>query len=230
MNKSVYFLAAALVCLTAIFSGCDKHPENRLINPTENNTTGTWSPDWALYDDELRTNGTIMSYTTPEGQVLDFMSTERPRTGLRCIKFAWDGQSTTEYASPGVLQHGYVGFGLIVANQTQNYLQESKNLTGAGYTTISFWARGSLNSHVYLRLEGYNGSRTSISGFDAWQSNSSDRVIDDQWRQYSFTLTGSAAAVREYVKILLVYNDNGTAIPVRGNGGTVFIDDLHIKI
>jgi hypothetical protein len=221
------FFCAMFLCIS---QGCDNAPINKLIDPTVSNKTGTWPAEWVLYDDEIKTGGTVQMYTTMEGQELLFNSTDHPYQGTQCVKYSWDGSAVTEYLT-NTRENGFVGFGLIAADSVNRYSEVSKDLTLAGYTKISFRVRGSLNTNVYLRIEAQNGNYLTPSGTNAWQSNTINRRITGDWQQYEFSLSGSQATIRDFVRVILVYDEDGnpnTPNTRQGNGGTVYLDDIRL--
>jgi hypothetical protein len=212
--------------LLAGMSGCENAPINNLVNPTIANTTGAWSGEWVLYDDEIKTGGTVMMFATLEGQELDFSWQSNPYQGTKCIKYSWDGRDVTTYKT-NAIEHDYVGFALIVADSVDKYDTVTRDLAPGGYTKISFRARGSLNTNVYLRLESNNGDYKS-SGTNAWMSH----TITGDWQRYEFPLSGSLAGTKDFVRVILRYDEDGkpdTPNTGRGNGGTVYIDDIRLE-
>jgi hypothetical protein len=224
----------AVLLLPLLFLGlvsCENAPVSKLVNPTIANTTGTWSGLWVLYDDEIRTGGTVMMFTSMNGIVLDFASRENPHQGTQCVKFSWDGGDVTAY-SPYSIEHDFTGFSLIVASSLDKYGIVTKDLTPGGFTKIAFWVRGSLSSNVYLRLESNNGGPATLSGTNAWMSNTTDRRVTGSWQRYEFALAGNFTSVKDFVKIVLKYDEDGdpsTPNVARGNGGIVFLDDIHLE-
>jgi hypothetical protein len=218
---------AVTLCILMGLSACENAPISKLVNPTLGNTTGTWGGPWVVYDDEIKTRGTVMMFTTKDGQTLDFSWRENPHQGSKCIKYSWNGGDVTSYET-GATEHDFVGFSLIVADDVNKYNAVTKDLTPGGYTRISFWARGSLSSDVFLRLESNNGGPTTVSGTNAWLSNATDRKVTSSWQRYEFALSGSLASTKDFVKVILKF-DPGVAGAARGNGGTIYLDDIRLE-
>lgn len=221
MIKKLIFL----IMLACLF-GCDKTPANKITNPAVSNAAGAWdtNADWVLYDDEIRTGGTIMMFNSMDNQILDMSCTDNPYSGSKCIKYTWNGKDVYKYEAPSGLEHDFCGFSLIASNDVNNIV--TKDISGGAYTKISFRARGSLNAYVYLRVESNNGtSLTPTPGNDAWMSN----AITSNWTQYDFPITGTTmTSLKDYVKIVLKYDEGTPSNTVTGNGGTVFIDDIRL--
>lgn len=227
MNNTVTRFLSALFVAVAL-AGCEQNPIGKLIDPTVSNTTGASSGHWAIFSDELRTGGATMFLTTSEGQVLDFNCTENPVSGAKCMKYSWDGSAVTEYSS-GNRQSDYVGFMLIAAPTLAGHDTITRDLSAGGYTKVSFYVRGSLNTHVVLRIEANNATYQTASGTNAWMSNTADRVVTSDWKRYEFALSGSQAAVRDFIRIVLRYDEDGnpdTPNSAHSNGGTVFLDNI----
>lgn len=205
-------LIAVLIMPLFVFAACDKKPVNRLANPTTSNTTGStvWTAPWIVYDDEIKTGGGIARFTTPEGQVLDFASTENPHSGLDCVKFSWDGSEVRPYADPNTAEHSWVGFSFKVLNDNIVNSPSTKDLSPGHYTKLSFYARGTLSANVTLRVKGAGAtSETIIPVTSAWQH---------------FTApTGTLTDVDTFA--IFVLGSNGSS---KTNGGIVFLDDIQL--
>lgn len=225
------------VCVFAA-TGCDRNPLNKIVNPDSTSTGGAWSGTWVIYDDEVKTRGATMMFNTMEGQELSFISSDNPHTGRSCIKFAWDGSTVVVYSTSSSVANttgsSFVGFSLIAAATTDNYYGVSKDLTGGAYTKLTFWARGSLNSNVYVRVEANSDDpafyRIPTGQYGVWMG-----TVGGQWQKYEIALDPTRnrlSAVRDYVKIILRYDEDGnpdTANARQGSGGTVYIDDIQLS-
>ncbi|MCX5778434.1 MAG: hypothetical protein NTU66_04365 [Elusimicrobia bacterium] len=228
MNNGIINKIILVGVLLAIASGCEHNPLGKLIDPTTSNTTNASSGTWVIFGDELRTNGAIQFLTTAEGQSLDFTCTDRPYAGMKCMKYSWDGSAVTPYDT-GVKETDWVGFMLIAAPTIAQHDTFTKDLTAAGYTKISFYVRGDLSKNVYLRLESNNGTYQTPSGNNAWINNTTDRKITSDWQHFEFTLSGSVTTVKDLVRIVLRYDEDGDpdiANTGTSNGGTVFLDNI----
>jgi hypothetical protein len=228
-------LWSILFSLFSAFMGCDANPVNRLVNPSPSNISGVWSGAWVIYDDEVKTGGAIMTYNT--GATLDFHSTDNPHSGKDCIRYSWDGSPVLTYASlpahpTDYIQSGYSGFSLICAPTDAQYFTATRNLSLGGYTKITFWARGELFTNVNLRVEANSNDQNQYkyaSGYPGvWQG-----TVTSGWQQYSVKLDttttnlNNLAAATDFIKIILLYTP-GPDDPPRGNGGTVFLDDIEL--
>lgn len=221
-----YLLLASV--LAAGLAGCESNPLGRLINPERSDSAVASSGRWLIFGDEVRTNGATMFLVTDEGQKLDFNCVERPYAGTKCMKYSWDGSTVTQYSS-GLRQSDFVGFMLIAAPAIGEYDSVTSDLSAGGYTKVSFYARGSLGTNVFLRLETQNANYKTPSGVNAWQSNTTDRRLTSQWQRYEFALSGSLAAVKDFIRIVIRYDEDGDPdIPntATTSGGTVYLDNI----
>ncbi len=214
-------LLALFLSMLSVYS-CDKGPRlSRLYDPgTEEIISSGWG-DWVIYDDMLKTRGDVNAFT--EIQDLDFEYKDNPYQGNRCIKFSWDGSDIIDYAD-GTTQHNFCGFGLVVVPDASAYNYDTtkmpgKDLTPGGYTKITFYARGTLSPYTTLRLESPNGTYESTPPSDAWEDQ-----VTSSWKKYEFNVSAPLSDVKEFVRIILKYVGSG-----RGDGGTVYIDDIRYE-
>jgi hypothetical protein len=234
MKKAFFF--SVFFSVFFVFAGCSKTPVNDLVNPTAKNSTGIWSGQWVIYDDELKTNGAVMLYT--EGVGLNFNCANNPHSGSNCIQFSWNGLPVLTYASlpshpTDYIQSGFTGFGLICAPTVAQYFTATRNLSLGGYTKITFWARGSLSVYTYLLVEANFASGASPnvtqpgSGTGYWMG-----TVTSGWQQYTISIdnnTNNLSAATDFVKIIMVYDPPSGSNSTQGNGGTVYIDDIQLS-
>jgi hypothetical protein len=222
-------LALLPIVVLFLVAGCEKNPANRFVNPAPaQNPTGTYSGQWIIYDDELKTGGTVMFLTSSDGQQFNLSCYDNPHSGTKCIEYSWDGRNVTAYggtadsiSSSSSIENTWCGFSFIAANSIASYNSVTKNLALGGYTKMTFWARGTLNSNVSLRLESNNGGPNSVSGSDAIETG----TLSSSWQYYEFSVTPAAAA-KDFVRVILKFNQSANLDAPNGNGGTVFLDDI----
>jgi hypothetical protein len=180
----------------------------------------------------VKTGGAVMTYNT--GATIDFKCTDNPHSGKDCIRYSWDGSPVLTYASlpahaTDYIQSGFSGFSLICAPANAQYLIYTRNLSLGGYTKITFWARGVLNTNVNLRVAANSADPNQYkyaSGYPGvWQG-----TITSGWQKYSVSIDNTVnnlAAASDFIKIILIYTP-GAGEPSSGNGGTVFLDDIEL--
>ncbi len=212
MKKIILFIIPVLFT----FAGCDSNPIGALIYPDVNNST-TWAKEWVLYDDDVKTRGsfdfpTYTDYwaTRPSQLTLEYDKTAH--TGRRCILISWDGSPSDAYDGQAFNQVGYVGFGLQSANPVAGI-----DISPGNYRKLKFWAKGSLNSGVVLRVETEGATEYDAGGTPGvWEG-----VVSNSWQEYEVTLK-QLSAVKDMFRVIL----KNTNDPNQSNGGTVYIDDV----
>ena len=211
-----------MIC-AATFTGCDSSPTNKLLNPAGSAVivNAPWTNSFLIYKNELMVDGRgVQFFTSQEGQVLDFNSTENVASGsTKTFKYSWDGSRVTPYTT-GISEVTWAGFGLEVLNS--NGSPATKDITPGAYKYLSFKIKGSLSSNVALRVE-FRQSAGTV--FDIWwQSNPGDSRITDSWQTYNFDLQGyglKAAKLQYY--LIISFQNLGTG---QSNGGTVYLEDI----
>ena len=210
------FLLTTHYLLLTVLAGCSKNPVSKLIEPVTVNKSQSWTTDWRIYEDELKTNGGVLMIGWGNGFVIDFESRENPYQGVKCMKVYWDGGTVTISGGSTDL---YTGFSLIAAKDYNDYLSVSKDLSPGGYTKLSFYARKSfMSANTVLRIESPNGSNTSIVPNNVWQG-----TLTETWAQYSMDISGSLSSARHFVNIVLKTTDG-----LKGNGAIVYIDEIRL--
>ncbi|MCX5782626.1 MAG: hypothetical protein NT145_08020 [Elusimicrobia bacterium] len=209
-----HFLYYFLIPCLAIFSACDKNPADKILNPTTIVTAASWSGPYVIYDQELRTGGDVVFFTSQEGQTLDFSCYERPADGSKCLKFSWDGSEVTDYNSGNVRTFQWVGIGLAVKDSNNQDSPSTKDMTPGGYTKLSFKIRGSLNASVAFQMK-FEANSTTTNIYTS-------SLADHDWHTVEFPVSGSLAAGIKYYVILSFQYFGST----KGNGGTVYLDDI----
>ena len=213
------FLFSALALSLAVFAGCDSNPTNKLLNPAVVVHTSAWANPFIIYENELKA-GNVQFFTTQEGQILDFNSTESVANGsTKSLKYSWDGTAVTPYSSR-VPTTGWSGFGLAVQNPNVPNSPVTKDITPGHYTQVSFKIRGGLSSNVAFRLQVQAAGNVIIA---SWQSNTTYNKITDSWQTCSFTISGPQNKVAYYLTFTFI---NLTS--ERCNGGTVYLDEIQI--
>ena len=241
--KSSNLLFSLLLFMVPFLTGCEKNLMSKIVDPTASNTTGIWSGKWTIYDDEVKTGGADMLYT--QGVSIDFKNTDNPHSGKQCIKFSWDGSPVLTYKSlpthpTDYMQSDFTGFGLICAKTVDGYSTGARNLSLGGYNKITFYAKGHLNDHVYLRVEANsdnpNVSKLPSGSVGVWMGTMG--TINADWPSQPYTLSidkniNKLASAVDFVKFILVYDDDGDPSTPNtssaNNGGTIYLDDIMLS-
>jgi hypothetical protein len=219
MKKNILFIIPVL--FFPLLAGCDKNPLNKLREPVSASNSSAWSGTFVCYDDELKTGGGYGAITWGDNFVVDFNCRENPYNGVKCVKVTWDGNNVTAHdnaANKDITVNTYAGFSLIVPKSSSDWDIVKRDLSPGGYTKVTFWARKAFMSlNTVLRMESPNGTFTSIAPTDAYET-----ALTDEWKQYSFDITGSLESARFFVNVVLKTDGS------KGNGATIYIDDIKL--
>jgi len=220
----LYTCQKIFLALILLAAGCNRLPTERLTDPAPEGAV----PDanvstWVLFEDEARTGGGAYLFPEADNQELVIGTDETAFAGKKSIRYLWNGGPVPDPTFGN--QHAFAGFGLIVSNDgTGLPTAAPRNLTDAGFTKITFWAKGSLSENTILRAGG-PGEGTGASTLPRLDIARSELTGD--WKK--FTITGIPDAqwrnVKEYVLFVFVYTQP-TATTNPGQGGVVFIDQI----
>lgn len=211
--------------LISVFTGCDKTPSRRLTDPAPEGAVSQNGGSWVLYDEEVRTDGGFYLIPIPTGnQTLDVGNEQSAAFGKRSIFYSWTGGDVLDPVEG--IEHTFAGFGLLVAeNIDQMNTTPAKDLSGAGFTKITFYARGYLSENTILRVEGPGdgSAAAALPRLDVTQ-------LTGTWTKFTLPAPGAIPtaafqSVRQYVNFTFVFSQpSGTTNP--GNGGQVFLDRI----
>ncbi len=214
MRKLISIYSSLIfVFYSLLITGCsDQKPIKRLINPVPDGAKNAWTGiPWTIYDDELKTGGGMMFYSSPDGQKLDFECRDNPRSGTKCIKYSWDGTQVYDYDYQK-WQTNWCGWGIIVGKDWTSYDSSSKDISEAGYNKITFWVRGKIDSKTTVKFEG--PVREDKGGTDFIRLDSTQ--ITSSWQQFTISLSGTdVSSVKDYFKVIF---EKGK--------GIIYIDDI----
>lgn len=211
---------------------CEGNPMKRLYDPYPDGALNAYSGVWKIYDEDLITGGNVAfipSDVDPpnNNMLIDFKVTEEnPPEGTRCLRFDWNGNDLywKQYKK---YEHDWAGATLIVATHWSRYdSTPSKDLSGGGYTKITFKAKAIIDSNTYVKFEGPLSTTISAParGGTSYLRLTRDDLAD--WKTYTINLTPlSLKAVKDYFKIIIEY-PLGQNSGRYGSGGTVFVDDV----
>jgi hypothetical protein len=235
--KHSLLIGIALVSLGA----CKKSPIERTqdaANPTALGGFGVAST-YRIFSNELMTGGGAFEYPGGENQSLDFTDRSNPLSN-RSIRYHWTG-APADPSNNG----GFAGFDLMHVPTLPQYAgTPGRDLSAAGYTKATFYARGSLSTNTVLKIEvadDGNGGVTppcltlSTDGTDnacGGGSEAPQRLTSD-WRQYTINIPNNTylAAVKDFFKATFVYNFPLGGLPgeAPGQGGTVYFDHIQYE-
>jgi hypothetical protein len=235
-----YFLLLPLLLI-----GC-KSPFDRTRDASGAGPTGTFSgnTNFVIFQDELKSGGGAFLYPGGENQSLTFSDTSNP-ISRRSIRYSWTGGLVS---APGCTPNPtpfFAGFDLMHTPTIDTYNSTpGRDLHKAGYTKITFVARGTLTSHTVLKIEGATppspaGCQPPIVVPCLWLHDSNSIDIDDgsnsqgcghntlsgSWNSYSIAIPAgwlAATAVKDFFKATFVYNQQPGA--PTGQGGIVYFD------
>ena len=222
MNLKIIITGLLFFSITFIL-GCDKNPTKRLLQPETVFSVSSWA-DMIVYDEGVKTGGdTPVMLTTQEGQKVTLESYKSPASGVMCLEYTWDGSSVWHYdentGEKDYFGFDWTGFTFAVKNSDVPESSSTRDISPGAYTKISFKIKGTLSSNVnfFLKFKPYKGATESI-----WRTSIGDHVLTETWTAYDFTIPGTqATAIENY--LVCVFEYNGAE---RGNGGTVYLDDI----
>ncbi|MFC1546631.1 hypothetical protein ACFL4O_02820 [bacterium] len=190
----------SILLLVLFLMGCSKSPLDNLADPTSERALNTWSTDWALYDDELRTNGEIEAFGGSLG--LDFNYNEN---GNKVIKFSWDGGSDYNYAGISFLAD-----------------ISPKDLSSSGYDTLSFLIKKeSVSDYTIFKIEGPKDTNSNVDKAEYYDSG-----LSASWEEKSVSLSDvDLTKVHSLASLVFEYKGSKNA---NGTRSTVYIDDIKL--
>jgi hypothetical protein len=205
-------------------AGCDKNPVERLSNPLSDGSVPQSSGVFVIYDDELKTGGGLAFIPGGENQSIDLTDTSEPRRSAHSLRYIWNGEDVFNHDT-GLFQHDFAGFQLLVSPDSETFAAATpKNLSAAGYATLSFFVRGSLSSGTRLRIEGPDDGPGGITPQRLELS-----ALDPNWTAVTMSIPAADFAS---VKIFLTVSFQYTQPPrttAPGEGGTVFFDEIRYE-
>jgi hypothetical protein len=241
------FLPFALCLLPFAFllvvAGC-KNPFDSTRNASGGGPTGTFSGSstFVIFYNELVSGGGAFLYPGSDGQSLSFNDTSNP-IGYRSIRYSWTGQPVSNPGCSPDPTHNFAGFDLMHTPTLDTYLTTpGRDLSKAGYTKVTFYARGSLSSRTLVKVEVASAQNPSVcvplhaacislsvSGTDDDDNNPCGvtGTLTSSWQHYSIPVDGSTlTAVKNFFKSTFIFNDLYPGSTTPGQGGTVYFDQI----
>ncbi len=204
-SKYIIFL------LIVFMSGCELNPFDKLLDPTTEGTLGNTSwGDWVVYDDDLRTEGTIMFMPGWENQEVEFrVAGQGSPQGNKCFKYSWNGEDVYNWDT-NLWQHAWCCLSFIADTDWQEFGKTTKDFTPGDYTKITFWAKGALSLNTKVSFCGPNtGEEIEVT------------ILTDSWKQYTIELN-QLTNITAYFSVVFSYSGGETP----GKGGIVYLDDI----
>ena len=222
-----------------IVSACNKSPFDRTRDASGGGALNQFgvASSLVVFNNELKTGGGAFEYPGGNNQILSFNDTSNP-VSRRSIRYMWNGQPVGgDPSNPPT----FAGFDLAVSIGASDYPSvPARDLSKAGYTQVTFYARGSLSSNTDLKIEVADDGNVntpdpcitlSTNGTD---DHCSDVVLDplammpktltSSWQQYTITVPNSALkSVKDFFKATFVFTPVvGFTSP--GQGGVAYFD------
>src|SRR5262249_27499586 len=141
-------------------------------------------------------------------------------------------------------ENTFTGFDLMhVTTLSQYSSTPGRNLSAAGYTKATFYARGSLGSGVDVKIEvSDDGDITTADPCITLSANGTDDHCSDNgadplamtpgtlsssWQPYTIMIPNSAlTSIKDFFKATLVFNPPFPGYTGNGTGGTVYFDAI----
>lgn len=220
-----------------LLSSC-KSPFDRTKDASGGGAVGGFGAAGGLvvFRDELKTGGGAFEYPGGENQSLSFTDTSNP-VSARSIRYYWSGQP----AQAGSTDHTFAGFDLMHTAVLADYTTTAgRDLRTAGYTKVTFYARGSLSTNTTLKIEvADDGSQSTADPCMTLSTNGTDdactagplsmapRQLTSSWQQFTITVPNSAlASIKDFFKATFVFTDPFVGNQAPGQGGTVYLDQI----
>jgi len=230
MNRLLPFLM--LVPMFLLMEGC-KNPFDRTHDPDGGPTGSLSAGQLTVFNNELSSGGGAFLYPGSDNHSVAFDDRSNSLS-QRSIRYAWNGQISNPTGSG--YQYGatyiFAGFSLMhVPQQTTYETTPGRDLRAAGYTRISFYARGELTTYNSVKIEA--GGPTS-----ACMTLSTDGTVDEcsngrtgrltaSWQQFVLPITSAQqTAVKDLLKATFVFNNPIPGNTNPGQGGVLFLDKI----
>lgn len=235
-NKPLFLLTLALL------AGCNKSPYDRTVNAAGGGGTNTFGgTNYVVFSSELLSGGGAFEYPGSAGQSLVFNDTSNP-ISERSIRYSWTG----ERVNGGFL---FAGFTLMHTPLQADYSSTAgRDLRAAGYTRVTFYARGTLGSQTLAKIEVVDDGNSSTANASCL-SLSTDGTLDDNvnagatpcgtlgtlsssWTRFSIPIASPStalASVKDFLKVTYIFNNVVPGNTNPGQGGTIYVDQIQLE-
>ena len=205
-----------------------------------------------IFSDELKSGGGAFEFPGAENQTLTFNDTSNPLS-RRSIRYSWTGAPVSNLGCPAQNPtHNFAGFDLMHSATQSDYASPGRDLRKAGYTQVTFYARGSLSTNTALKIEVASpGSPTDACAAvnSPCMTLSPDGSVDDcgpngpnpfamspgQLINIVASCTASLvpnsqlANIRDFFKATFVFTDPFVGNQAPGQGGTAYFDVIQYQ-
>ena len=230
-------LGVFLLPFSLLLAGCNESPFGRTRDASGGGALGNFNSGSALvvFSSELKSGGGAFLYPGGENQTLSFSDTSNPLSA-RSIRYSWNGQDVAG-------QHVFAGFDLMHTPLLSQYdATPGRDLRSAGYTKVTFFARGSLSSNTFVKIEvaddgvstthDANCVSLSVSGTDDAPDGAglpcgrTDALAGD-WRQYAIPVSpASLNPIKDLFKATFIFTPPFVGSTQPGQGGVVYVDQI----
>jgi hypothetical protein len=186
-----------------------------------------------VYSNELQTGGGAFLYPSGENQALSFNDQSNP-VSARSIRYTWNGQDVAG-------QNVFAGVDLMHTPTQATYSATTgRDLSAAGYTQVTFYARGALGTHVVVKVEvadeGNTGtaapcmvlSANGTDGDPASPGCTGRGQLTPSWTQQRVTgvTPTHLSNIKDFFKATFVYTVSST---IDSSGGTLYLDQIQYE-
>lgn len=227
MNRSK---VVSLLMIPLFLGACRDNPVERLANPLTGGVVPQSSGIYTIYDDELKTGGGLAFIPGGENQSIDLENQEGERRSTNHIKYVWNGGNIFN-SETGEFQHLFAGFNLFITpDQAALATAAPKDLSGPGYTKLTFYIRGSLSHETWLRIQG-PALGNEASDDLCVQTGCEELVsISSTWQRVEIPISSSRlSSMKVFVTFSFQYQQPPRTDPA-GNGGVIYLDDIRYEL
>lgn len=252
-------LVCFLLPVAFLLTSCHKSPSDRTQNASGGGGVGGFGAgNYVIFSDELKSGGGAFEYPGGENQSLAFNDRSNP-VSQRSIRYSWTGGdvSSPQWCTP--TEHVFAGFDLMyTALQAQYGTTPGRDLSKAGYTKATFYARGSLSTNTVLKVEvaasGVSAGcvnppqvpclilYANRSDYEAYKNSAptteqcTAMAMTGNWQSYSIPIANAIAqsnqpltAIKDFFKATFVFTPPCTICTAAGQGGTAYFDVIQYQ-
>jgi hypothetical protein len=222
------------VLAAILLAGC-KSPFDRTRDASSGGALGNFNTvaNLVVFSNELKTGGGAFLYPSGENQSLTFGDTSNP-VSARSIRYIWNGQAVGG-------QIDFAGFTLMHTPSQADYATTNgRNLSTTNYTKVTFYARGTLATNTFVKVEVADDGNSATAAPCVALSPNGDldalapatpcgvkAQIGSDWASYSIPVpNANLNPVKDFFKATIIFLGGGSN---PGGGGTVYFDQIEYK-